>query len=125
MSKGTCDCCGAEIVFAWTRNRRPMPLDAPAAEIPLLEDGTDARNVAAYKDGSGRMIARVLRKGEEPLGFERRYLSHFATCKAPQEHRKRKPGKWNSGQKPRQGSGQRRRPAPNLSATTQLELGTP
>ena len=67
-----CDSCTAAIVWAVTQDRkRRMPLNA---------EPDDAGNVAAYHDQTGRLIARVLRKNEEPHGYERRYMPHFATC---------------------------------------------
>jgi hypothetical protein len=75
-----CESCQAPIMFGWTRGRKRMPLDA--APDP-------AGNVAAYRDGRQALVARVLKKGEEPLGYERRYMPHFATCTSPEAHRKR------------------------------------
>jgi hypothetical protein len=76
-SNGICDLCDAEILWARTaKTGKPMPIDpAPCA------DG----NVAVYRDHTGRINARVLKKGEEPESYEKRGKAHFATCpKYPQ-----------------------------------------
>jgi hypothetical protein len=66
-----CELCRTRIVWAITANGRRIPLD-PGENA----DG----NQAAYRDHTETMRTRQLRKDEEPLGFERRYMPHFATC---------------------------------------------
>lgn len=68
-----CDGCHARIAWARTPLNKSMPIDPTPNP-----DG----NVAAYRDGTGRWRARVLRAGEQPAGYERRYMPHFATCPA-------------------------------------------
>lgn len=108
--------CAQPIVFAVVASQRGKP-----SRMPLDPDPNPEGNVACFRDGGGRLVGRVLAKDQQPVAYEKRYMPHFATCKAPAEHRRRKPGKWTAGQQPRQGSGQRRRPAPN----PQPELFTP
>lgn len=50
--------------------------------MPLNPRPDPAGNVAAYRDGTGRWCARVLHKDEQPAGWQRRYMPHFATCPA-------------------------------------------
>jgi hypothetical protein len=66
-----CELCLARIVWAVTANGKHIPLDPG-----VNPDG----NQAAYRDHTETMRTRQLRKDEEPLGFERRYMPHFATC---------------------------------------------
>ncbi len=68
-----CDKCRAPVRWALT------PL---GKRIPLNPHPDPDGNVAAYRDGTGRWVARVLHKDEQPLGWERRYMPHFATCTA-------------------------------------------
>jgi len=56
--------------------------------IPLNAAPVPDGNVAAYQSQPGRWLARVLRKGQEPEGWEKRYTPHFATCSDPAAHRK-------------------------------------
>lgn len=66
-----CGECQASVIWAFTPMGKRMPLDPePNAE----------GNTAAYRDGTGRWRARVLRTGEQPAGYERLYMPHFATC---------------------------------------------
>jgi hypothetical protein len=69
----SCDKCRAPVLWALTAMGKRMPLN-PQPD----PDG----NAAAYRDGTGRWRARVLHKDEHPLGYERRYMPHFATCPA-------------------------------------------
>ena len=68
-----CDKCHAPVLWALTPLNKRMPLN------PAPDPGG---NVAAYRDGTGRLRCRVLRKDEQPAGYERRYMPHFATCPA-------------------------------------------
>lgn len=77
--------CGKVVIRAQTwkldevkkRGERPgtMPLDP--GERP--RDDTYA-NIAVSAGPAGTVLARVLRRGEEPLPDEVRYVTHFATC---------------------------------------------
>ncbi|WP_020393477.1 hypothetical protein [Kribbella catacumbae] len=71
-ANGTCDLCGAEILWARsTKTGKPMPLDPePCA------DG----NLAIYRDHTGRINARPLKAGEKPEHIEKLGKAHFATC---------------------------------------------
>lgn len=82
MSAGVCRRCRRAIVFGWTvdndtrvRTGKRMPLDDAR-----LERDDERANVAAYRDGSGALVVRVLKKGEEPDRHEWRMMPHFATC---------------------------------------------
>lgn len=76
-----CEGCEALIWFAiTTANGRPMPLDAKVSD-----DG----NVACYQDDRGTWHARVLKHGQEPERYEKRYHTHFETCTSPESFRRR------------------------------------
>ena len=79
-----CKFCPAMIILARTENARPMPLDEPDPE----------GNCAVRDDGKGNVYVRVLRKGEEPLGYETRWRPHWATCASPPERRRQQRGQW-------------------------------
>jgi hypothetical protein len=66
-----CRRCKRPIFWAFTGRGRRMPLDAEPHP-----DGT----IAAYKSGTGTWMCRTLKHGEEPHGYELRYMTHFATC---------------------------------------------
>jgi hypothetical protein len=71
-ANGICEHCQAEILWARsTKTGKPMPID-PAA----CDDG----NLAIYKDHTGRINARALKKDEKPESYERLGKAHFATC---------------------------------------------
>lgn len=56
---------------------------ANTRRIALDPDPDPDGNQAAYPDEAGTLRTRQLRKGEDPLGFERRYMPHIATCRRP------------------------------------------
>lgn len=77
----TCSKCHRSIEFGRTvRNEdtgtggKLMPLDPDDADV-------EAANVAVYRDATGRLNARVLKRGA-PEPYERRRMPHFATCPA-------------------------------------------
>ena len=78
MSRGTCGLCRAPVLWALTANRKRIPLDP--------EPDPDG-NQAAYRDGTGGWRTRQLGEGQEPAGYERRMMPHFATCTKRQEGR--------------------------------------
>lgn len=84
-----CRTCGAEIVWAnhvptpGNQRPRPMPIDAHSHDDP-------SGNLGVRRVGTA-LRYRVLKKGEEPEPGEHRAVSHFATCKDAQAHRKGKP----------------------------------
>jgi hypothetical protein len=85
-----CMGCDAPIWFArTTANGKAMPLDAKPGE-----DG----NVCCYCDDRGTWHARVLRAGEQPLPYERRYHTHFETCSSPEAFRRRQRDAWRTAQ---------------------------
>jgi hypothetical protein len=57
-----------------------MPLDPGRRD----DDDTYA-NIAVYVTGTGTVMARVLRDGEEPTATEWRQVTHFATCTKPRK----------------------------------------
>lgn len=69
----SCRRCLAAIVWAVTDAGKRMPLD-------VRIDHTGLGNVAVRQDATGRLNARVLADGQEPYGYERRAMPHFATC---------------------------------------------
>jgi hypothetical protein len=69
-----CKSCGAPIFFATSTSGKPTPID-----INQRIDG----NITIEKDDKGATIARVVAAGKG------RYVTHFATCKNANAHRKR------------------------------------
>ncbi len=59
------------------------------SRMPLDPQPNPLGNVAAYKDASGRIQARVLKKGEVPASHERVYMPHFATCPVLRQQQER------------------------------------
>jgi hypothetical protein len=55
---------------------KKMPLDDV-----LLDRDDERANVAVYRNGQQQLVARVLKKDEQPDRHERRMMPHFATCK--------------------------------------------
>lgn len=98
-----CESCGTELVFARTRGGKNMPLN----RVP-----DDTGNVAAYQDELGIWHARVLGKNADPLGYEKRMMPHFATCTAPEAHRRRQRGQWTAAVAARNADQRRRRTRP-------------
>lgn len=78
-----CGSCARPIVWAATPAGKLIPLDADP-----VADG----NIAAHRDESGNLWARVLRKDEAPAENERRGLSHFTSCPNADQHRRRRGG---------------------------------
>lgn len=84
----TCRECQQPILFAVVSNREGR---APS-RMPLDPRPDPAGNVACYRDGTGRLLGRVLGKGQERAGYERVYMPHFATCPARQKPAEPPPG---------------------------------
>lgn len=77
MNPRSCLRCGARVRWAVTAaNNQPMPLNW---------DQDPAGNQAAYYDGTATLRTRQLKDGQEPYGYERRYMPHAATCVKPGE----------------------------------------
>ena len=71
-----CDDCQQPVIWALTTaNRKWISLD------PEPDPGG---RQAAYRDHTKTLRTRQLKKDEEPLGFERLYMIHRATCTARQ-----------------------------------------
>jgi hypothetical protein len=68
-------------VWAVTDNGKNIPLDATPTE-----DG----NIAAHRDTTGQLRARVLRHGDTVAEWEIRGTAHWATCPHADQHRKPK-----------------------------------
>jgi hypothetical protein len=64
-----------------------MPLD-----LPVYAQDDTAATCAVYADATGRLNVRVLKDGEQPEPFERRRMTHFATCAARVEAAKARRG---------------------------------
>jgi hypothetical protein len=70
----TCPDCYQPVKWALTAaNGKWLPLDP--------EPDADG-NQAAYRDEAGTLRTRQLGKNSEPLGYERRYMPHIASCPA-------------------------------------------
>lgn len=68
--------CGRVVRWTITDNGKRLPVDPDPIDSAEYEDG----NVAAYLDGVETWRSRVLRRGEQPAGVEKRYMPHFASC---------------------------------------------
>lgn len=55
---------------------------ANSKRIALDPEPDPEGNQAAYPDEVGTLRTRQLRKDEKPLGYERRYMPHVASCPA-------------------------------------------
>jgi len=74
--------CGQRIAWARTvPGGRAMPVNAGSAGDP---DGT----LAVWRQ-DGKLLCRVLKKGEEPGQGQWRGVAHWTTCAKAAEHRKR------------------------------------
>lgn len=68
-----CSLCLLPVIWAVTVYEKSIPLDPdPHA------DG----NQAVYRDGTGALRTRQLKKGQEAQPFERLHMPHVATCSA-------------------------------------------
>ncbi len=74
-AKATCKSCGEPIIWVITEEGKRMPLDAEPTEL-----GTVA---VREHDGAARVVSRNGRYPGQKL-----YVSHFATCRFSQAHRK-------------------------------------
>lgn len=74
--RAKCKSCGAEILWAVTRNSKRMPLNAEPV------DGTKVDNTCVIDNGVA-LFGAIDRPLPEP-----RYVCHFATCSAASKHRK-------------------------------------
>jgi len=70
--RGQCSTCGAEVIWVLTQNRKRMPMDAEPVKMPPGQ-----YKLAERDDGSvdAYLVNRV-------------WISHFATCKDSDFHRK-------------------------------------
>lgn len=75
---GYCGSCLKRVIWAFTQNGKLLALDPQ----PDPEG-----NQAAYRDHRPAWLTRQLKAGEEPFGWERRYMPHVATCAGPQQRR--------------------------------------
>ena len=71
---GYCQGCLNPVTWAFTKNGK---------RIALNPDPDPKGNQAAYRDARPAWLTRQLKDGEEPHGYERRYMPHVATCKKP------------------------------------------
>lgn len=71
MSAGVCRQCEADIIWARTVHGKSQAID--------LEPRADG-NLAAYRDGLGRINVRVLKPGEQLESYEWHAMPHVATC---------------------------------------------
>lgn len=89
-----CRSCGASILWAKTTTGRAIPVDAEADtdwDTPIVDPAgglrPTGRNVPT-KHGTAPEVEAVGGQGE--LGEGRRWRSHFETCPAADEHRRRR-----------------------------------
>lgn len=83
MAAGICASCQQDVLWAKTSQGKRMPIDPEPRP-----DG----NLAVYRDHLGQLRTRVLSKGYEPESYERRGISHFATCPHADRHRRKADG---------------------------------
>lgn len=76
MEQRACKSCGAAIIWA--------SIEPSGKSHPVDAEPSEAGNIA-LSTRAGRVVARVLKKGEE-YGHPRR-TSHFATCPNAAQHR--------------------------------------
>ena len=95
--------CGQPIILVRVTGRsKPVPLDA--------EPGPGV--VAAYKNGAGAWVGRVLATGEQPEGVERRYAIH--ECDGAKREGQR--GDWTAAVSAHAKQQRRRRSGPRRQA---------
>lgn len=72
--------CGQQVVWLRTRpGNRGMPLNPGSS-------GDESGNVAVWRDSeSGKLVCRVLKKGEQLKPGEWRYVNHWSTCVAAKQ----------------------------------------
>jgi hypothetical protein len=70
---GWCRACGRRIVYGLTEAANKQPLDV---------EPNPAGNVVGYLDAAATLRVRTLKLGEQPYGYERRFMPHAATCAA-------------------------------------------
>ena len=86
MQRGTCRSCLAEVAWVVTSKGHRMPLDPePCDDGNVVITG----EVPPGHRDAGVPIVIALRKGEQPLSNQDRYMSHFATCRYAGQHRKK------------------------------------
>lgn len=66
-----CRACRATVLWVRMPSGKVMPVDP---------EPDDDGNVAAMRDGRGVWIGHVLAAGERTLPYEKRFMTHFATC---------------------------------------------
>lgn len=80
-------------MWVMTENSRAMPLDPKPNDAGNVIILAGRRSASRYGDVP---VVRVFPNAEPTLGEEdvsadgRRYMSHFATCTRPQDHRRRR-----------------------------------
>jgi hypothetical protein len=70
---GHCRACPSTVLWVRMPTGSLMPVD-PTPD----DEGT----VAAMRDGRGVWVGHVLTKDERPMPYEKRFMTHFATCDA-------------------------------------------
>jgi hypothetical protein len=106
-----CGSCAAKgtralIIFVPVANNAGRRLKA----MPLNADPDPSGNVAVTRTGTGALRGRVLVGAQKAIPPEVTYCPHFATCVAPQAHRKPRRDKGRGAVQP---GGRRKPPAPN------------
>ena len=81
MSK--CKSCGAEIIWIKTASGKAMPCDAAPISFDLVLPGTKGALTLIEQDG--RVAFGKFNPGGDHIG----YISHFATCPAAAEYRRK------------------------------------
>lgn len=80
----SCQSCSAPIMFALVKRR-----DGGTSRMPLNLKPDMAGNIAVTKDVHGTPHGRVLTGDQGTAIGETRYQTHFMTCVAASDHRKR------------------------------------
>lgn len=80
MPNAVCRSCGAEIMWVPTAAGKRLPLNAEPDPLG---------NVVLRRRENRTVFAHVLKKNEEDLFAERRWMPHHATCPSVDQHRRK------------------------------------
>jgi hypothetical protein len=78
-----CRSCGADILWAITRNEKKMPVDA----VPDMRPPPKGGNMVLFLRGGQFGELRVEKYYEPKHGKQNRYTAHWSTCPNADQHR--------------------------------------
>ncbi|MGH3834158.1 MAG: hypothetical protein ACRDSF_00420 [Pseudonocardiaceae bacterium] len=79
LSKASCKSCGDVILWAVTFEGKRMPLDVEPTELGTV-------SLSGHTPPIARVVSKIGRYPGQKL-----YVSHFASCRTADQHRKAKP----------------------------------